>query len=44
VSVFIALLAPALGLLGGHLLTALVGLPLQADESLPVSGWLLVSS
>lgn len=39
-ALWLALLASALGLLGGHLLTALVGWMLQAEKSLPVTGWL----
>jgi putative ABC transport system permease protein len=43
-ALWLALLASLLGLLGGHLLTGLVGLMLQAEKSLPVSGWLLVGA
>ncbi|MDP2369939.1 FtsX-like permease family protein [Rhodoferax sp.] len=43
-ALWLALLASALGLLGGHLLTALVGWMLQAEKSLPVSGWLVVGA
>ncbi|MDO8447412.1 MAG: ABC transporter permease [Rhodoferax sp.] len=41
-ALWLALLASALGLLGGHLLTGLVGWMLQAEKSLPVTGWLWV--
>ena len=43
-ALWLALLASALGLLGGHLLTGLVGLLLQTEKSLPVSGWLLLGA
>lgn len=43
-ALWLALLACVLGLLGGHLLTALVGSMLHAEKSLPVSGWLLVGA
>ena len=43
-ALWLALLASALGLLGGHLLTGLVGLMLQTEKSLPVSGWLMVGA
>jgi putative ABC transport system permease protein len=39
-ALWLALLASILGLLGGHLLTGLVGWMLQAEKSLPVTGWL----
>jgi putative ABC transport system permease protein len=37
---WLALLASVLGLAAGHGLTALVGSMLEAQRSLPVSGWL----
>ena len=43
-ALWLALLASALGLLGGHHLTGLVGLMLQTEKSLPVSGWLMVGA
>lgn len=39
-ALWLAVLASLLGLAGGHLLTALVGSLLQAEKSLPVTGWL----
>jgi putative ABC transport system permease protein len=39
-ALWLAMLASVLGLLGGHLLTALVGSMLQAERSLPVTGWI----
>ena len=39
-ALWLALLACALGLAGGHLLTGLVGWLLQAQRSLPLTGWL----
>ena len=41
-ALWLAILASALGLLLGHLLTAAVGYLLQAEKSLPVSGWILL--
>lgn len=41
-ALWLALLASALGLLGGHLLTGLVGWMLQAEKSLPVTAWVWV--
>lgn len=41
-ALWLAVLASLLGLAGGHLLTALVGSLLQAEKSLPVTGWLWV--
>lgn len=38
-ALWLALLASVLGLLAGHAVTALVGQMLQAERSLPVSGW-----
>lgn len=38
-ALWLALLASLLGMLVGHLLTGLVGSMLQAEKSLPVSGW-----
>lgn len=38
-ALWLAVLASALGLLGGHLLTGLIGLLLEGQKSLPVSGW-----
>jgi len=43
-ALWLALLAAALGLAGGHLMTALVGLMLQSERSLPVSGCLTVAA
>ncbi|MGH6626482.1 MAG: FtsX-like permease family protein [Burkholderiaceae bacterium] len=43
-ALWLAILASALGLLGGHLLTALVGYALQAEKSLPVTGWLWLAA
>lgn len=39
-ALWLAILASALGLLGGHLLTGLVGYLLQAEKSLALTGWL----
>ena len=39
-ALWLAILASALGLLLGHLLTAAVGYLLQAEKSLPVTGWI----
>jgi putative ABC transport system permease protein len=39
-ALWLAVLASVLGLLGGHLLTGLIGWMLQADRSLPITGWL----
>ncbi len=39
-ALWLAALASVLGLLGGHLLTGLIGWMLQADRSLPITGWL----
>ena len=41
-ALWLSLLACVLGLLGGHLLTGLVGWMLQAEKSLPLTGWLWV--
>ncbi len=41
-ALWLALLVSVLGLLGTHLLTGLVGWMLQAERSLPVTGWLPV--
>ena len=38
-ALWLALLACVLGLAGGHLLTGLVGWLLQAERSLPLTGW-----
>jgi len=43
-ALWLAILASALGLLGGHLLTALVGYGLQVEKSLPVTGWLWLAA
>jgi len=43
-ALWLALLAAALGLAGGHLMTALVGSMLQSERSLPVSGGLTVAA
>lgn len=43
-ALWLALLASLLGLLGGHLLTGLVGLMLQTERSLPLSGWLVLGA
>jgi putative ABC transport system permease protein len=39
-ALWLALLASVLGLMFGHLLTAAVGYILQAEKSLPVTGWI----
>jgi putative ABC transport system permease protein len=39
-ALWLAVLASVLGLLGGHLLTGLIGWMLQAERSLPITGWL----
>lgn len=39
-ALWLAVLASVLGLAGGHLLTALLGFLLQAEQSLPLTGWL----
>jgi len=39
-ALWLAALATLLGLAGGHLLTGLVGWLLQAERSLPLTGWL----
>lgn len=39
-ALWLAVLASVLGLLGGHLLTGLLGFLLQAEQSLPLTGWL----
>ena len=39
-ALWLALLASIVGVAGGHLLTALVGSMLQAERSLPVTGWI----
>lgn len=41
-ALWLALLASVLGLLGGHLLTGLVGWTLQAEKSLSVTAWVWV--
>ncbi len=41
-ALWLALLASVLGLAGGHLLTGLVGWMLQAERSLPMTGWIWV--
>jgi putative ABC transport system permease protein len=38
-ALWLAMLASVLGVAGGHLLTALIGSMLQAERSLPVTGW-----
>ncbi|MES2425225.1 MAG: ABC transporter permease, partial [Pseudomonadota bacterium] len=43
-ALWLAVLASVLGLLGGHLLTALLGYLLQAQNSLPISGAVLLAS
>jgi putative ABC transport system permease protein len=43
-ALWLAVLASFLGLLGGHLLTALLGYLLQAQNSLPVSGAVVLAS
>lgn len=43
-ALWLAVLASALGLLAGHLLTAGVGWLLQAEKSLPVEGWAWVAA
>ncbi len=43
-ALWLAVLASALGLLAGHLLTGLVGSLLQAEKSLPVVGWAWVAA
>lgn len=43
-ALWLAVLASALGLLVGHLLTAGVGWLLQAEKSLPVEGWAWVAA
>jgi len=42
-ALWLALLATLLGLLGGHLLTALLGYLLAAEQSLPLRGWIWVA-
>lgn len=42
-ALWLALLASVLGLVAGHLLTGLVGSLLQAERSLPVTGWMWVA-
>ena len=39
-ALWLAILASVVGIVGGHLLTGLVGSMLQAERSLPVSGWI----
>ncbi len=39
-ALWLAVLASVLGLAGGHLLTGLLGFLLQAEQSLPLTGWL----
>ncbi|BDT67880.1 hypothetical protein os1_20580 [Comamonadaceae bacterium OS-1] len=43
-ALLLAALATALGLLGGHLLAGLVGSWLQAERSLPLTGWIWLPS
>lgn len=43
-ALWLALLASALGLLGGHLLTGLIGSLLQGQQSLALSGWTWVEA
>jgi putative ABC transport system permease protein len=43
-ALWLALMATVLGLAAGHALTALVGWMLQAERSLPIEGWIWVSS
>ena len=43
-ALLLALLAVALGLMMGHLLTALVGYWLQAERSLVLTGWIWLAS
>ncbi len=43
-ALWLAALASVLGLAGGHLLTELVGWMLQAERSLPLTGWLWLGS
>ena len=43
-ALWLAILASALGLWAGHGLTALVGYLLQAEKSLPISGWVWVDA
>jgi len=38
-ALWLALAASVLGMLAGHLLTGLIGLMLQAERSLPMTGW-----
>lgn len=39
-ALWLAVLASVLGLAGGHLMTGLLGFLLQAEQSLPLTGWL----
>ncbi len=39
-ALWLAVLASVVGMVGGHFLTALVGSMLQAERSLPVTGWI----
>nr|WP_315242412.1 FtsX-like permease family protein [uncultured Albidiferax sp.] len=43
-ALLLAAMATALGLLGGHLLAGLVGSWLQAERSLPLTGWIWLPS
>lgn len=43
-ALWLALAASVLGLLAGHLLTGLIGLMLQAERSLPMTGWVWEST
>ncbi|WP_295954735.1 FtsX-like permease family protein [Rhodoferax sp.] len=43
-ALLLAAMATALGLLGGHLLAGLVGTWLQAERSLPLTGWIWLPS
>jgi putative ABC transport system permease protein len=43
-ALWLAVLATVLGLAAGHGLTALVGWMLEAERSLPIRGWIWVSS
>jgi putative ABC transport system permease protein len=43
-ALLLAAMATALGLLGGHLLAQLVGSWLQAERSLPLTGWIWLPS
>jgi putative ABC transport system permease protein len=43
-ALWLALLASAFGLIGGHLLTSAIGAMLAGQQSLPVSGWTWVDA